>query len=298
MDHICVCICTYKRPHLLDRLLESLREQKTGGRFTYSIVIADNDSQRSAEAVASAFAASSRVPLQYCMEPRRSVSFTRNRALENATGNYIAFIDDDEFAPLRWLLTLYEACNRDGVAGVMGPVDSYFDQEPPEWVRKGKFYQHSAYPTGTVVVWTTARTGNVLFKREILPEEEQPFRPQFQGGGADQDFFRRLMERGHVFVWSSEAVTYEAVPPVRWKRSFMLRRALLRGYAARLQPTFGGRDLLKSLVAVPAYLLVLPVALALGHHRFMALLVKSCDHLGKVLASVGIRPVKQPYVTE
>lgn len=298
MDHICVCICTYKRSQLLERLLQSLREQETGGRFTYSVVIADNDSQRSAEPIASAFAATSQVPLAYCMEPQRSVSLTRNRALESAKGNYIAFIDDDEYAPPRWLLMLYEACQNDGIAGAMGPVDSYFDQEPPKWVRKGNFYQHSAYPTGTVVEWTKARTGNVLFKRSIVPAGELPFRPQFQGGGADQDFFRRLIERGNKFVWCNEAVTYEAVPPVRWKRSFMLRRALLRGYAARLQPTFGGRDLLKSLIAIPAYVLAMPVALALGHHRFMMLLVKSCDHLGKVLASAGIRPVKQPYVTE
>ena len=36
----------------------------------------------------------------------------------------------------------------------------------------------------------------------------------------------------------------------------------------------------------------------LGQHRFMSLLVRLCDHLGKILAVIGINPVKGPYITE
>src|SRR5207245_10546140 len=41
--HITVCVCTYKRPHYLKRLLGELGNQDTSGLFTYSIVVADND---------------------------------------------------------------------------------------------------------------------------------------------------------------------------------------------------------------------------------------------------------------
>ena len=68
--------------------------------------------------------------------------------------------------------------------------------------------------------------------------DAQPFRPEFLTG-EDQDFFRRMIDRGHVFVWCDEAVAYEVVPPVRWRRTFMLRRALLRGRISLLHPTFG-----------------------------------------------------------
>jgi succinoglycan biosynthesis protein ExoM len=297
-NHISVCVCTYNRPELLRRLLDSLRNQETGGLFTYSVVVADNDSLRSAEPVVSEFVASSSIPIRYCVEPERSVSLTRNRAIENAPGNFIAFVDDDEFTSKNWLRTLFEACQANDVAGVLGPVESYFDQAPPDWVLSGRFYQHSISPTGSVVPWTKARTGNVLFKKEILPPDELPFRPQFRGGGADQDFFRRMIEKGDVFVWCEEALAYEVVPPIRWKRSFMLRRALLRGGAVPLHPTFGPTDILKSLVAVPAYTLALPFAFLLGQHRFMRLMISLCDHLGKLLACLGIRPIKVAYVTE
>ena len=43
VQHVSVCICTYKRPVLLKRLLEGLGEQDTSGLFTFSIVVVDND---------------------------------------------------------------------------------------------------------------------------------------------------------------------------------------------------------------------------------------------------------------
>jgi hypothetical protein len=58
------------------------------------------------------------------------------------------------------------------------------------------------------------------------------------------------------------------------------------------------RDIAKSVIAVPAYTAALPVALVCGHHWFMTLLVKICDHMGKLLALVGINLIKEPYVTE
>src|SRR5208283_4072079 len=97
LPHISVCTCTYKRPRLLQRLLEKLAGQETGGSFTYSIVVADNDAAESAKTVVSGFQRSATVPLQYCVEPRQNIALTRNKALENSDGDFVAFIDDDEF---------------------------------------------------------------------------------------------------------------------------------------------------------------------------------------------------------
>jgi succinoglycan biosynthesis protein ExoM len=296
-NHISVCICTYKRPRFLKRLLGELAEQETGGRFTYSVVVADNDYLRSAEALVSDFAARSTVPVRYCVEPQQNISLTRNKAIEKATGDFIAFIDDDEFPTKCWLLTLFEACHEYDVDGVLGPVKCHFDEKPPKWVVKGKFYERPTYPTGHIITWTQGRTGNLLLKKAILISDEQPFRPEFLTG-EDQDFFRRMIAIGRKFAWCNEALAYEVVPSIRWSRAFMLRKAFFRGTIAPVHPTYGARELVKSVIAVPAYLVALPFALALGHHRFMNLLIKLCDHLGKLLAVAGIRPIKQAYITE
>jgi succinoglycan biosynthesis protein ExoM len=137
----------------------------------------------------------------------------------------------------------------------------------------------------------------VLLKRHLFAIDPPPFRPEFRTG-EDQDFFRRMIERGRVFVWCTEAVAYEDVPPTRWKRSFMLRRALLRGATLPSHAVFGYIHVLKSLLAVPLYGAALPFMLALGQGRFMSCLIKLCDHAGRLLALLGIVPVREAYVTE
>jgi len=294
--HICVCICTYKRPRLLERLLLDLEGQHTDGSFSFSIVVVDNDDQQSAKSVVSFFHQSGAISVKYCVEPRQNIALARNKAIEHADGDYIAFIDDDEFPTACWLLTLLKACRAYSVDGVLGPVKPDFDGAAPKWVIRGGFYHRPTYPTGMVIDGKKGRTGNVLLKRAIFVAGEEPFRPQFRTG-EDQDFFRRMINKGHKFIWCDEAVAYETVPPLRCKRTFMLKRSLLRGAMAVVHPTFGAKDIAKSILAVPVYLVALPLALLLGQHRFMTILVKLFDHVGKLLALVGIQPVKQQYVT-
>jgi succinoglycan biosynthesis protein ExoM len=295
-EHITVCICTYRRPHFLRRLLAELRDQETSGFFTYSIVVVDNDALESAKDVVSEFAASSTISVSYCVEPIQNIPMARNKAVEHASGDFVAFIDDDEFPTKRWLLTLLDACDRFGVDGVVGPVKRHFDERPPRWIVDGRFYERPTYPTGLVIDWRKGRTNNVLLKRRIFPPGVQPFREEFRTG-EDQDFFRRMIDMGRVFVWCNEAEVYEVVPPIRWKRTFILRRALLRGTVSIVNPTFGWREVTKSFVAIPVYLAALPLACLLGHHRFMVLAEKLSEHIGRLLALLGINTVKDPYVT-
>jgi succinoglycan biosynthesis protein ExoM len=297
LPHIAVCICTYKRPLFLKQLLKVLCEQDTEDRFTYSIVVADNDELESARRVVTECKDNTAVPIHYCVEPRPNIALTRNRALQHARGDFICFIDDDEFPIQRWLLTLFNSCAQFDADGVLGPVKPHFESEPPAWVMEGKFYDRPTYPTGYLIDWRKGRTGNVLLKSRVFDGVEQPFRQDLLTG-EDQDFFRRMINQGYRFVWCNEAVAYEHVPPTRWKRSFMLRRALLRGKISLLHPTSPFREILKSIIAIPAYVIALPLMLILGQGIFMRYLVKICDHVGKLLAILGLDLVKDHYVTE
>ena len=287
LPHLTICICTCGRPAMLERLLREISRQETADVFTFSVVVTDNDSSQSARSVVEALASQIEVPIVYCVEAERNIAAARNAALSHATGDFIVFVDDDEFPAAGWLLNLFRTYKSHQVAGVLGPVKPQFDHEPPEWLIKGGFYQRPTHPTGFVMPWQKCRTGNVLFRHDILDPSEPPFSREFGGGGEDQDFFRRMIERGHRFVWCDEAVIYEVVPPSRWGRGFMIHRALLRGQNTFLHPKQRLRNLLKSFVAVPLYALALPVLVLAGHHYFMKYLVKLADHLGLLLASVG-----------
>jgi hypothetical protein len=59
----------------------------------------------------------------------------------------------------------------------------------------------------------------------------------------------------------------------------------------------GAYGITKSVVAILIYTVALPLMLVLGQHRFMKVMVKLCDHSGKLLALVGANPIRQPYIT-
>jgi succinoglycan biosynthesis protein ExoM len=291
--HITVCICTLKRPHLLRQTLAKLEGQRTEGLFTYSIAVADNDSMLSAKQVVMAFSSATQLPVAYCVEPEQNIALARNRALENAEGDLIAFIDDDEFPAEDWLYKLFKMYTTSGADGVLGPVKPYFETEPPRWVKKGGFFDRPIHPTGHKLGWDRCRTGNVLFRKDILNRLEIPFRSMFGTAGEDMDFFRRAMNVGFSFVWCDEAVAYEVVPPSRCTRTYLLRRALLRGSNFPKHPEHRILNVTKSLIAVPCYVLILPVLLFLGQHVFIKYLIKVLDHISRLLAFLGFSLVTQ-----
>lgn len=291
--HITVCICTFQRPRLLERLLNELDRQRTDGLFTYSVVVVDNDHRASGRGAVESFRGRSRLQVRYEVEPEQSIALARNRAVENARGEFIAFIDDDEFPGPSWLVGLFQALHGMKADGVLGPVLPHFETEPPAWVVKGKFYDRPSHPTGTVLAWSETRTGNVLLRRDLFAHEKNRFLPEFGSGGEDRDFFRRMISQGRRFQWCAEAPVFESVPPERLSRSFLLRRALLRGktpYNHNLE------SYLRSLAAIPVYTLSLPVLFFVRHHLFMKYLVKYADHVGRLLALLGINVIKEKYI--
>jgi glycosyltransferase involved in cell wall biosynthesis len=291
LPHISICICTCDRPAMLDRLLREIPQQETSGAFNYSVAIVDNHPTQSARPVVEKYSREGKIIITYAPEPKRNIALARNTALSHATGDFIVFIDDDEFPTPNWLLSLFLACKTHQVAGVLGPVKPHFERQAPRWLVKGGFYQRANHPTGFVMPWQECRTGNVLFRRNILDSSEPAFDLKFGSGGEDQDFFGRMIERGHRFVWCDEAVVYEIVPPSRWSRRLIIHRALLRGRNTFRHPEQRCRNLVKSVIAIPAYALALPVLFLSGHHRFMKYLVKLADHVGRLLASVGLNHV-------
>ena len=297
LPHISVCVCTYKRPLPLARLLNELNRQETGGMFTYSAVVADNDEAEEGHAVVIEARKNATMPIRYFVEPRRGIALARNKVIENAEGEFLALIDDDEFPDPRWLLRLFETCRDYKVDGVLGPVRRHFDAVPPSWLKKSNLYDRRVNPTGIPVNWREARTGNVLLKRRVLDGDRSPFNPEFRAG-EDHDFFRRKMEAGYTFIWSADAEVFEVLPPARWKRMYFVRKALLQGATAAQQPDCDAASIAKSIAAVPLYTAFLPFSLLFGQHRFMSILIKLCSHAGKLLMLAGIKPVDEEYVSE
>jgi glycosyltransferase involved in cell wall biosynthesis len=300
VPHISVCVCTFKRPALLANLLKGLLEQRTDGKFGFSVVIVDNDCLGSARKTVESFRGSD-MAIEYFIEPEQSIALARNRAVSNAKGDFVAFIDDDEYPITDWLLQLYNTLVERKADGVLGPVDAKFTEPPSDWMLKTGVFDRPngpGYETGSVLDWRRTGTGNVLLRRAVFDVVEGPFLPQFGSGGEDLDFFRRASSMGKVFIWCNEALAHETVPPERTRVWFQLRRALLRGKVSVQQPSGRGLGLMKSAAAFCIYTLLLPVFLLMGRPMFVKYLVKDFDHIGKLLAVCRINVVRQKYVVK
>jgi succinoglycan biosynthesis protein ExoM len=295
---ISVCVCTYHRPRQLEQLLRILDRQHTNGLFKLAIVVVDNDARQSARGVVESGAERSRVPIVYGVEQQQNIAVARNRSVAMTSGEFVAFVDDDEEPSSDWLCRLYGVLLEHAADGVLGPVLPKFEEGAPNWAVKGQLFHRPAFKTGEVIHWTVTGTGNALIKREVLLELDGPFNPKLGTGGEDTDLFRRAMSRGRVFVWSADAVCYESVPPERTRVAFQLRRALLRGKIASCGPGGGWGGILKSTIALLLYFIASPVYFVMGSHVFVTYLVRSFDHLGKLLATCGIDLVFDRYVTE
>lgn len=290
---ISVCLCTYKRPELLLRLLHGIEGQRTEGLFTFSVVIVDNDRLESAYPVVTSFSRNSTLTLAYDCEPDQNISLARNRAIRLAEGQFIAFIDDDECPRDDWLLNLLKTTRAFSCDGVLGPVIAQFEDNPPKWVLRSGLFERDRFPTGTLLAALHTRTGNVLFRKTLFNDLIVPFDPRLgRTGGEDSDFFCRMISAGRTFVWCDEAPVYESVKENRYKRAFMIRRALLRGISRAKFSSLEDVGVLKSLASAVIYTLALPYLALMGQHVFMSYLIKDCDHIGKLLALCGLEIIK------
>jgi glycosyltransferase involved in cell wall biosynthesis len=91
-----VAVCTRARPDMLARALDSLLAQQPP---VQEILVVDNapPDEATRELVARGYPS-----VRYVREPAQGLDFARNRALASATGDVVAFLDDDAVADAGW----------------------------------------------------------------------------------------------------------------------------------------------------------------------------------------------------
>jgi succinoglycan biosynthesis protein ExoM len=232
LPHVTVCVATFRRPAMLARLIAALELLRTDGRFTYSVVIVDNDRETSAREVAEEARSRCAFPVTYLTESEQNIALARNKGVEHATGTHAAFIDDDEWPDPDWLILHLRTLSSLGADGSFGPILPHFDSPPPRWLVEGGFCLRRSFETGTVLESTACRTGNALVSLGLFRPPGHRFDPRFgRSGGEDGQFFLRMISLGCTFVWCDEAPVHELVPPERWKPSYYIRRQVRIGGA-------------------------------------------------------------------
>jgi succinoglycan biosynthesis protein ExoM len=295
---ISVCIATYRRNDRLSAVLDDLAQQQL---LPGQVVVVDNDADGGARAVIERHRAAG-VPfkIDYDIQGQRNIALTRNRSVELASGEWLAFIDDDERAPADWLRLLLAAAQSYQADGVLAPVEPQLPEDAPAWIRRGRFYDFPRRPSGTEVPLNRMRFGNVLLRGNRVRAEPGPFDPRYGlMTGEDGDLLVRLVHRGAKIIWFNEAPVFEPVEEKRLNLRWLLLRALSGGQEFARQTLNGRyrsiswlgrcrflmRAALQLLVAAALAVLCCPF----GRHRAAAWLIRVWANLGKLSVLWGWR---------
>jgi glycosyltransferase involved in cell wall biosynthesis len=278
--------------------VDKLEKQFIPEKFDFEVIFVDNDPFKHAEATVAELQKKSKLKIIYAHESRRSISHARNRSIKEANGAFIVFIDDDEFPTDTWLMELHSAIVKYDADGVLGPVEAYYDEASPIWLKKSGLLNRERFATGNKIINPKyTRTGNVIFKRDIFDNLEAPFDPKYGIiGGGDVEFFERMLAINKKFVWCDSAIVYELIEEKRRKKLYYIKRAFTRGLTNSIKYSFFRFGTLKSIFAIPIYIVILPFASLFGQHYYIKYSVKLCDHLGKILGYLRVKIVKErPY---
>ncbi|MFZ6725901.1 glycosyltransferase [Undibacterium sp. MH2W] len=234
MVSVSVCICTFRRPALLRRLLLAVFSQKITD-IALNVVVVDNDVHQSASEVLAEMAARFSGQLTCIPLSESNISLARNAAIRAATGEWICMVDDDELPDDDWLATLLNTQAQYSADVVFAPVVPEYAAGVPAWIIRGGYFDRRRLPTGTIIDDKNARSGNVLVRRTLLDQltikgEEGPFDPAFgKTGGEDSMLFRSLDALGAKMVWCDEAPVSEIVPVDRATGAWLLQRSFRTG---------------------------------------------------------------------
>lgn len=291
-----VAICTYRRSEL-EQTLYSIAALDKPANTAISIIVADNDETPSAMPRVEELRPAVPYEITYVHCPASNISLARNACLDTATGDFLAFIDDDETASKSWLVELLSVAGATGADAVLGPVHAVYANTAPAWMREGKV--HSTFPVRVRGEIRTGYTCNVLLRRSSPHVAGRRFNlASGRTGGEDTEFFSRLHQAGGRIAYAPEARVYEPVPEARARFAWLLKRRFRFGQThGRLlgEGTAGGaRTKTIGLAAVKvAYCAVAALVSAFSPQRRNRHILRGVMHAGVVGALLGVREIRQ-----
>ena len=302
IEYVVIAICTYKRPYLLKKTLDSISSMNFPEKIKTEILVIDNDKNASAKEIASEYIKKSNIKIHYFIEEKVGLSNVRNRALKEAislNSTHLAFIDDDEIADKDWLVEHINFYNtEENIFVSSGPTFSKFEKDYPSYIKKNNVFKTvSTKPHG--LIRDNCATGNVFFPLNIIKENNICFSQDHNFiGGEDGEFFGRISKSGYPIGWNTKAINYEIVGEERANIRWILKRKYYNGFCAALLKFKDNKKILKrtlyileKIVTVISNLLLTILSIFFGRSAFFNCICTTTINTGKLIGAITLKPM-------
>ncbi|MDF5722244.1 MAG: hormogonium polysaccharide biosynthesis glycosyltransferase HpsE [Rhizonema sp. PD37] len=138
-----IAIPTYNGASRLPWVLDRLQIQTGVENLNWEIIVVDNNSIDNTVKIVQDYQKiwNKRFPLKYHFEPKQGAGFARQLAIEEARGQIVGFLDDDNIPAYNWIIEAYKFAELHPQAGAYASqIHGVFEVEPPEEIKPILFY--------------------------------------------------------------------------------------------------------------------------------------------------------------
>jgi glucosyl-dolichyl phosphate glucuronosyltransferase len=215
-------------------------------------IVVDNRSTDDTCGVVAEFARYSALPTRHVFEGGAGSSYARNRAVEEARGEFILFIDDDAVAEPDWAAELLTEIERRQLDVACGMVLPRWSLAPPRWLGPSLYVRLAVHDLAGMAAVAPAQletihnyfSANVGFRRQTFAKFGN-FRQDLgvvEGNpmsGEDTELFARIIAKGGAIGFAPRARVHHLIPPERMSRSYLRGKSYAFGYGSAVA---GGRS--------------------------------------------------------
>ncbi len=256
---ISVAICTYNRSDCTAKALNSLVKQ-TLQPEQYEILLVNNNSTDNTDALFCGYGKQHpNVTYRYVVELQQGLSHARNRAIAEAEGEIIIFMDDDAIAEPDYLEQVLKFFNSyPDVIACGGRIYPDFETKRPRWMSHFLLSLTSSIDLGNKVKSFTNRQfpigANMAFRSHAFTKYGL-FNPDLgrkgnnMAGAEEKDILYRMKGGGEKIYYVPDAIVHHYVPDSRLTYAFFKKQSLGIGSSEKVRAkTISTTEYINSLI--------------------------------------------------
>ena len=228
---VSVGICTWNRARLLEQTLSGMERLRIPPGVDWEVLVVNNRCSDDTDDVIARHAG--RLPLRWLFEPRPGKSHALNAAVAALRSDLTLWIDDDALPEPQWLEEYVRAFQESPAAAFYGgPIDPWFEIEPPAWLLRafpliGFTYATLDLGKAPCPLSKGALPFGANYAIRTSVQKAYTYDPKlgrihsWMLAGEETELFERLLADGHEGAWVPGARVRHWVPRERMTEKYL-----------------------------------------------------------------------------